>query len=106
MSCGTIIVAEFAIRRKGALHVGIGNRRSRAVRKREPNSAIEGQRLGLAACCHSQEDGKKGEQICEAQPPRQSEFHLVTLPSRHPDPTVHASDKYASGRKFAATNKL
>jgi hypothetical protein len=79
MSCGNVVVAEFAVRGEGALHVGIGNRRSGAVRKREPDSAIERQRLSVAACCHSQEDRKKGEQICGARPPRQSEFHLITF---------------------------
>ena len=39
---------QFAIRGQSTLHIGIGNCRSSAVREREPDGALEGQRFGIA----------------------------------------------------------
>src|SRR5260370_7965389 len=46
-----VVVAEFAVGGKGPLYIGSRNRRSRALRERDPNGALERQRLGLAAAC-------------------------------------------------------
>jgi len=50
---GHEVVADFAVGGEGALHLGSGNRRSRTVREREPDGAIERQRFSLAAGCEN-----------------------------------------------------
>src|ERR1035438_16929 len=43
------VIAEFPVGGKAALYVGIRNRRTRAVRERQPDGALERQRFSLAA---------------------------------------------------------
>ena len=55
------VVAQFPVGGKGALHVGIGNRRPCTMRQGQPNGAIQRQRLGLAARSDRQCSRKKRE---------------------------------------------
>src|SRR5258708_15452777 len=74
-----VVVAEFAVRGKGALDVGSRDRRSRAVGEREPNGALERQRFRLAARCNHHYGREQRKQNCKTTKSPQTEVTHCTL---------------------------